>query len=1005
VSTKSKKITAKAARSQPAHPIDGTERKQAEKGLQASETRYRRLFETAKDGILILNAETGVVIDVNPFLIKMLGFPQEEICGKELWELGFFKDIAESKAHFKELQRKKYIRIDDLPLETADGRRFRVEFVSNVYQEDFHKVIQCNIRDITEHKQAEDMLEESESMYRSLIATAGAGVATIDIEGKFVIVNQAICEMFGYSKEELISKPFALFLHPDDTGKMLEIFQSATEQPRGSPHLEFRGVHKDGHIVHCFSNPTIIWRKDRIIGFNTIIFDITERKRAEELFLDSEKRYRELFENINSGVAVYEVIGDGQDFIFKDFNRAGEKIDHAQREKLIGKSIFEVRPGVEQFGLIEVLRHVWQTGEPAHHPVTFYQDNQLNGWYENFIYKLPSGEIVTVFENITERKRVEEDLKESEAKYRSLIEQAWDGIFVVDSTGRMLLVNQQACQMLGYSQEELLQLNISDTYPVEQRAHAIERIARTQKGEHLRYERMILRKDGTFYPVDVTIGMLPSGLIQGIVRDITERKEAEAQIAYQANLLAQVGDAIVASDEQYRLTAWNLAAEAMYGWKAEEVLGHDGIGICRTEWVNADPGEMRQMIAKTGHWHGEATQARKDGTRIPVEVSSLMLRDDSGQITGYVSVNRDITERKQAEEVLRETNDYLENLFNYANAPIIVWDPQFKITRFNHAFETLTGRNAAEVLGKPLEILFPPAQIKASMTLILKTLSGEHWEVVEINIQHVDDSIRTVLWNSATLFSAGSTSPIATIAQGQDITERKRAEVELSQSHEQLRALTLYWQTAFEEERAHIARELHDEFGQSMTALKMDLAWLTKRLPEEDEKVDRIRGMTKLVDESVALMRRIATDLRPGLLDDLGLNAALEWQAQEFSRHSGIPCKVNLPKDDLALDPALNTTLFRIFQETLTNIARHAQATRVNASLKQNEQTLVLTIRDNGRGITEAELTNPHSLGLLSLHERAAQWGGKTNLRGTSGKGTTVTVRIPLPRSQVYGGR
>ena len=237
-----------------------------------------------------------------------------------------------------------------------------------------------------------------------------------------------------------------------------------------------------------------------------------------------------------------------------------------------------------------------------------------------------------------------------------------------------------------------------------------------------------------------------------------------------------------------------------------------------------------------------------------------------------------------------------------------------------------------------------------------------------------------------------------------DISERKRAINELEQSHEQLRALNLYWQNAKEDERTNIAREIHDEFGQSMTALKMDLTWLAKHLPEEDEKVGRIRGMTTLVDESVARMRRIATNLRPGLLDDLGLNAALEWQAQEFSRHSGIPCKLNLPKDDPGLDPALCTTLFRIFQEALTNIARHAQATRVSVSLKQNVRTLTLTMRDNGRGITEQELANPRSLGLLGLRERAAQWGGETSLRGVAGKGTIVTVCIPLPASPAPGG-
>ena len=138
---------------------------------------------------------------------------------------------------------------------------------------------------------------------------------------------------------------------------------------------------------------------------------------------------------------------------------------------------------------------------------------------------------------------------------------------------------------------------------------------------------------------------------------------------------------------------------------------------------------------------------------------------------------------------LRETNEYLDNLFNYANAPIIVWDPQFRITRFNHAFETLTGRSAAEVLGKPLEILFPPALMQASMELIHKTLSGERWKVVEISIQHVDGSIRTVIWNSATLFSADGTTPIATIAQGQDITERKQAEEKLIASEVRYRRL------------------------------------------------------------------------------------------------------------------------------------------------------------------------------------------------------------------------
>lgn len=226
--------------------------------------------------------------------------------------------------------------------------------------------------------------------------------------------------------------------------------------------------------------------------------------------------------------------------------------------------------------------------------------------------------------------------------------------------------------------------------------------------------------------------------------------------------------------------------------------------------------------------------------------------------------------------------------------------------------------------------------------------------------------------------------------------EHRQAEVALSRSHAALRALASHWQSAIEAERAQIAREIHDDLGQSMTALKMDLAWLASRLPDDDECRQRLRGMDRLVDDSISFMRRIATQLRPQILDDLGLNAALEWQAGEFSRRAGIPCQVSLPAHGLDLDPALNTSLFRIFQEALTNAARHARATRVDASLRRDGPSVVLTVQDDGRGITASEINDPRSLGLLGLRERAIRWNGSLDLHGAPGEGTTITVRIPV---------
>ena len=229
-----------------------------------------------------------------------------------------------------------------------------------------------------------------------------------------------------------------------------------------------------------------------------------------------------------------------------------------------------------------------------------------------------------------------------------------------------------------------------------------------------------------------------------------------------------------------------------------------------------------------------------------------------------------------------------------------------------------------------------------------------------------------------------------------DITWRKQVEEELHQSREQLRRLADYLQTAREKERARIARELHDEFAQALTALKMDLAWLAKKLPDEPPALrEKARSMAELIDRTVEATRRVIAELRPGLLDSLGLAAAIEWQAEEFAQRTGIEVELHGTDQDIALHPDLATALFRIFQEALTNVARHAQATRVVVRLEASLDEVVLMVRDNGKGITESQVADPESLGLMGMRERAAAWGGTITFEGVPGQGTTVTVRVP----------
>jgi PAS domain S-box-containing protein len=229
-----------------------------------------------------------------------------------------------------------------------------------------------------------------------------------------------------------------------------------------------------------------------------------------------------------------------------------------------------------------------------------------------------------------------------------------------------------------------------------------------------------------------------------------------------------------------------------------------------------------------------------------------------------------------------------------------------------------------------------------------------------------------------------------------DITDRRQAENEVIRSRQELRDLTARLQLVREEERTCLAREVHDELGQVLTGLKMDLAWLKPRVADRREVAERVQSLIGRIDGAMDTVRRIASDLRPSLLDDLGLVAAVEWQAQEFERSTGITAELEVESVQPDLDDACATTAFRILQETLTNVARHARASRVHISLGVTNQELTLEVKDDGRGITKSEMASPRSLGLIGSRERAIACGGELVIQGARGKGTMVLLRIPL---------
>lgn len=483
-------------------------------------------------------------------------------------------------------------------------------------------------------------------------------------------------------------------------------------------------------------------------------------------------------------------------------------------------------------------------------------------------------------------------------------------------------------------------------------------------------------------------------------------REREAQLA---GIVASLKLAVISVDEAQNIVLFNRQAEAIFRCPAAEALG----GSLDRFIPARSRAPHRQLVAAydgvgehgTRHMGGERilTGLRADGEEFPIDAS--ISRTVIGGRTRFTVVLRDVTERMRVQQELQRNADIIAS----SGDAIVSRKPSGAILTWNPAAERLFGYRAEEMIGRDISLLYSPHTPPEHRDLMARAIRGEPVMGFETVRRRKDGSdVNVAITLSAVRDAAGQV--ISSSAIYRDITERKRmeaqllrslhdqreAEVEVRESRDRLRELSAALQTIREEEKTRIARELHDELGQALTALKMDTAAIESELDHAQAALrKRTADMKQLIDTTVTSVRRISADLRPVMLDNLGLVPTLEWLTREFSKRTGIEVELNIPDENLGASGDAATAIFRIVQESLTNVARHAQASKVTIDVTHRGGNVALRIADDGKGMEDADKRKTRSFGLLGMRERAFVLGGELKVSSTPGKGTVVEALIP----------
>lgn len=983
---------------------DITEQKRAQQLITESEEKYRTLVEQASDGIFIADKQGRFQV-VNSSGYAMSQYSREELSKLTIYDLVQAEDLEKQPFNFADMLNRNGARAERR-LKRKDGTLLEVEVTAKFISGERFLAF---VRDISERKKAAEEVTISNERFGIIAQATNDAVWDHDFEKNETWGNKKLYSLYGFDSQDTKIN-FEMFLdrlHPDERDGVVTRLNAAIARKESVISEEFHFRAANGEYRTFYDRAYIKYddngKPQRMLG---AMQDVTDREQTEKQIL----REKELSDSIiNSLPGVFYLYNKEGKFL--RWNNNFETVTQYTNEE-----ISRMRPtdffGEEEKELMaQKISSVFANGYDNVEANFLSKDGAKVPYYFTGQSIQYEGEqcLMGVGFDISEKQKAEKAIRESEERNRALVEHAPEALVVFDvSDQKFVSVSTSATRLFKMTEEELLALGpvaVSPEYQPDGRTSyeaAGTYIQKAIEGEKPVFEWMHRDKEGNDITCEVWLVRLPAEnkvLIRGSILDITTRKKAEDELLRSKrqfqSLVENISGVYWVNDlDKFETLYISPSYETIWGRSVDELYKDPSAFI---NAVHPDDKLLLEDAFKNLSANRKVTLSyriiRPDGEIRWIQANTNVVEDPGGSKVEY-GYAEDITDRKKAEESLLLSEQKYRLLFY--NNPLPMWMvtiPDLMIIDVNDAAIKQYGYSREEFLTLSTKDLRP----KEDLDHFLKEVDRMEPGVSNIRAwrhQKKDGTIINVETYSHQINYEGRT---VWLGLSHDVTEEYKAKELLQKSYEDIRQLASNLQSIREDERTKIAREIHDELGQQLTGLKMDMHWLSRKIKNEDEEVgQKMKDSIELINNTITTVRKIATDLRPSILDDLGLLAALEWQSEEFQRRSGTRVVFVNNAGDIPMTSKASTALFRIYQEVLTNIARHANATQVETLLESDDKNVYFSIRDNGTGFDVNAIKTKKTLGLLGIKERSLLIGGTYEINSKPGQGSEVKISIPL---------